>query len=69
MRVHLQGETKHYNHAIPDSNHFFALKNTQNAMNIHYSLMAHFGQKKQKQENERPELLFLGHVLSEIGQT
>lgn len=57
MHMHPQRETKHYNHAIPDSNHFFAFKNTQNATNIHYSLMAHFGQENQMQENERPGLL------------
>lgn len=57
MHVHLERETKHYNHATPHSNHLFAFKNTQNAMDIHYSLMAHFGQVNQVQENERPGLL------------
>lgn len=30
----LQRESKFYNHVILESNHFFAFKNTQNAMNI-----------------------------------
>lgn len=57
MHVHLQRETKRHNHVIPNSNHFFAFQNTQNATNSHYSLMARFCLEKRMQENERHNLL------------